>query len=180
MARQCLGLLYAVWTGQTMAHWLAGVGPRTSPLGGQWLQRQQTGAEMKDGWSPPHRGQEDPLPQRVPGRQPLEQGGRASGGPHWRCFAGWRGRASHHRRARSPRRGPDHLDPRAVGLALQEEKWKERGRERKRQRKHVVNYQMRHEVEKVESGRNNKAGKLIGVKQTEIQSRLREERTRVE
>lgn len=37
MASQCLGLLYAVWTGQMTAHWLAVAAPRTSPLGGQWL-----------------------------------------------------------------------------------------------------------------------------------------------
>lgn len=37
MVRQCLGPLYAVWTGQMMAHWLAVAAPQTSPPGDQWL-----------------------------------------------------------------------------------------------------------------------------------------------
>lgn len=122
-ARQCLGRLYVVWTGQMRAHWLAAVAPRTSPPGGQWLRLQPAGAEMKDtgGSCPPHLGQEDPLPQRVQGRPALQQEGRVLGGPCWRCFAGWRERASRHRRARSPRHGSDHPDL-GADLALQKEK----------------------------------------------------------
>lgn len=138
MARQCLELLYAVWTGQMTLHYLAGVGPRTSLLGGQWLRLQQTGAETRDGSSPPHRGREDPLPLRVQGRRASEQGGRVSGGPCWRCFAGWRETASRRPRARCPRRGLDRLDLRVAGLALQQDEMEIEGK-----RKHGMNYQMR-------------------------------------
>lgn len=118
--RRCLGRLYVAWTGQTTPRWWAGVALRTSPRGGQWLwlravERKDTGSS-----SHPRRGQEGPLPPEAPAPLALQRVGRVSGGPcrHW-C-ADVTGRASHRRRARSPRGG--HRVPRVAGLALQ--RWK--------------------------------------------------------
>ena len=121
MARQCWGRLYVEWTGRMRPHCLAEAGPRTSPLEGRWLR--QTGAETKgrpSGSSPPRPGPGDPL-LHLQELRTYGQGGQVSGGPRWHCCAGWRETASRRRRAHFPRRGPDPLDPRGAGSALQDE-----------------------------------------------------------
>lgn len=183
MVRRCWGLLCVVWTGWMKPHWLAGEEPQTSPLGGQWLQLQYSEVEMRDmERSSLHPGQEDPLPQRVLGQQVLEQGVRVSGGPCCHCFAGQREIASRHLRAHFLRHGPDRLGLRGACLALQEDETEIEGkRQRKKETKEkcsvLPNENKACKVEKLTSGREADR-KLIGAKQTETQSGLREKGTR--